>query len=146
MPSWVPNFNGCTVEVWKWLSDFILHFAMNHYNDVILGTMASQITRLAMVYSTVCSRKCFRLKTSSWCNYWIRSKCTQMDSAKVRNRWAAMTCANGDIIESFHGDVIKWKHFPRNWPFVRGIHLSRWIPHTKACDPELWGFLWSTPE
>ena len=19
-------------------------------------------------------------------------------------------------------DVIKWKHFPRNWPFVRGIH------------------------
>ena len=21
-------------------------------------------------------------------------------------------------------DVIKWKHFPRNWPFVRGIHQS----------------------
>ena len=21
-------------------------------------------------------------------------------------------------------DVIKWKHFPRYWPFVRGIHLS----------------------
>ena len=23
-----------------------------------------------------------------------------------------------------HDDVIKWKHFPRNWPFVQGIHLS----------------------
>ena len=23
-----------------------------------------------------------------------------------------------------HYDVIKWKHFPRNWPFVRGIHRS----------------------
>ena len=23
-----------------------------------------------------------------------------------------------------HEDVIKWKHFPRYWPFVRGIH--RW--------------------
>ena len=23
-----------------------------------------------------------------------------------------------------HGDVIKWKHFPRYWPFVRGIHWS----------------------
>ena len=23
-----------------------------------------------------------------------------------------------------HDDVIKWKHFPRYWPFVRGIHLS----------------------
>ena len=24
--------------------------------------------------------------------------------------------------ESYHDDVIKWKHFPRNWPFVQGIH------------------------
>ena len=40
----------------------------------------------------------------------------------------------------------KWKHFPRYWPFVRGIHRSRWIPHTKASDAELWWFLWSAPE
>ena len=25
---------------------------------------------------------------------------------------------------SFHDDVIKWKHFPRYWPFVQGIHRS----------------------
>ena len=25
---------------------------------------------------------------------------------------------------NFHDDVIKWKHFPRNWPFVQGIHRS----------------------
>ena len=23
-----------------------------------------------------------------------------------------------------HDDVIKSKHFPRNWPFVRGMHRS----------------------
>ena len=23
-----------------------------------------------------------------------------------------------------HDDVIKWRHFPRYWPFVRGIHRS----------------------
>ena len=23
-----------------------------------------------------------------------------------------------------HDDVIKWKHYPRYWPFVRGIHRS----------------------
>ena len=23
-----------------------------------------------------------------------------------------------------HDDIIKWKHFPRNWPFVWGIHRS----------------------
>ena len=26
--------------------------------------------------------------------------------------------------EIFHGDVIKWKHFPRYWPFLRWIHRS----------------------
>ena len=25
---------------------------------------------------------------------------------------------------STYDDVIKWKHFPRDWPFVRGIHQS----------------------
>ena len=41
------------------------------------------------------------------------------------------------------GYVIKWKHFPRYWPFVHGIHR---IPHTKASDTEPWRFLWSAPE
>ena len=27
-------------------------------------------------------------------------------------------------ITRYHDDVIKWKHFPRYWPFVRGIHRS----------------------
>ena len=26
--------------------------------------------------------------------------------------------------ENTHDDIIKWKHFPRYWPFVRGIHRS----------------------
>ena len=26
--------------------------------------------------------------------------------------------------QKIHDDVIKWKHFPRYWPFVRGIHRS----------------------
>ena len=38
-------------------------------------------------------------------------------------------------------DVIKWKHFPRYWPFVQGIHQfigHQWIPRTKVSDAELW--------
>ena len=27
-------------------------------------------------------------------------------------------------INHWHDDVIKWKHFPRDWPFVREIHRS----------------------
>ena len=31
-----------------------------------------------------------------------------------------------------HDDVIKWKHFPRYWPFVRGIHRSPMKPPHKG--------------
>ena len=31
-----------------------------------------------------------------------------------------------------HDDVIKWNHFSRYWPFMRGI------PRTEASDAELW--------
>ena len=30
----------------------------------------------------------------------------------------------GRHANTYHDDVIKWKHFPRNWPFVREIHRS----------------------
>ena len=38
-------------------------------------------------------------------------------------------CLGGRIIlaqeyRNMHDDVIKWKHFPRYWPFVRGTHRS----------------------
>ena len=32
----------------------------------------------------------------------------------------------GPRVNSPDDDVIKWKHLPRNWPFVRGIHRS-WV-------------------
>ena len=31
----------------------------------------------------------------------------------------------------YHDDVIKWKRFPRYWPFVRETG-HRWIPLTKG--------------
>ena len=72
-----PNFNGAAA--WEWINDFTPHFnghgitypcwnwshstltkgptvtcwsSQRHYNDVIMGTMASQITSLTIVYST----------------------------------------------------------------------------------------------
>ena len=32
--------------------------------------------------------------------------------------------ARSTLVPAYHDDVIKWNHFPRNWPFVRGIHRS----------------------
>ena len=42
--------------------------------------------------------------------------------------------------------VINWKHFPRYWPFVTGIHRSPVDSPQKVSDAELWYFLWSAPE
>ena len=45
-----------------------------------------------------------------------------------------------------HDDVIKWKHSPRCWPFVRGIHRSPVNSPHGTSDTELWCFLWFAPE
>ena len=37
----------------------------------------------------------------------------------------AVSLFNAPEISSFHHDVVKWKHFPLYWPFVRGIHRSQ---------------------
>ena len=40
--------------------------------------------------------------------------------------WQAITSRPllGIKMRTWYDDVIKWKHFPRYWPFVRGIHRS----------------------
>ena len=56
---------------------------------------------------------------------------------------AEMACP-GSVM--FHDDVIKWKHFPRYWPFVRGIHRSPVNSPHKSQWRGLWYLLWSAPE
>ena len=48
--------------------------------------------------------------------------------------------------DTLDDDVIKWKHFPRYWPFVREFTGHWRIPLTKASDAEIWCFLWSAIE
>ena len=38
--------------------------------------------------------------------------------------WAAHKVTHQARWRTYHDDVIKWKHFPRYWSFVRGIHRS----------------------
>ena len=40
----------------------------------------------------------------------------------VRNEFSTLTVGTTKTL--IHDDVIKWKHFPRYWPFERGIHQS----------------------
>ena len=51
----------------------------------------------------------------------------------------------------YHDDVIKWKHFPRYWPFVRGIHrspvdtLNKGQCLKKRLSKQSWGWSFETP-
>ena len=86
-----------------------------------------------------------------------------------------LLCPDGSLDHSFgtsrvsnfpprslcHDDVIKWKQFPRYWPFVRGIHRSPVnSPHTpvtrsfgvffdlrlnKRLSEQSWGWWFETP-
>ena len=50
-------------------------------------------------------------------NLWYEdgiTTCRQIYLPHFTTRWSC--------VSKPHDDVIKWKHFPRYWPFVRGIH------------------------
>ena len=48
------------------------------------------------------------------------------------HRWILRTMTS--VVAGDHDDVIKWKHFPRYWPFVRRIHRSPVnSPHNDQC-------------
>ena len=62
-----------------------------------------------------------------------------------RNDYVFITsCVRWDYeISQPHDDVIKWKYFPRYWPFVLGIHRSRWIPHTKTREALMFSLIYT---
>ena len=64
--------------------------------------------------------------------YW-RTRRLQMQLCRRFSRWELintvyMWCpySAANFLQD-HDDIINWKHFPRYWPFVRGIHRS--FPH-----------------
>ena len=51
----------------------------------------------------------------------IKRPCDR-DGGQIQND---LRILNTNLLHSIcHDDVIKWKHLPRYWPFVRGIHRS----------------------
>ena len=55
--------------------------------------------------------------TSSWQHF-------MQLSTPINTFWNLWGVKVPKHVARIHDDVIKWKHFPRHWPFVRGIHRS----------------------
>ena len=91
----VPPTSQCMVEVLEWISTFISHY--NGCNYIFMLWL-----KLTQVYK----------------------KETPGDTAAGQARSRVKDTFIDKINLYIHDDVIKWKHFPRYWPFVRGIHRS----------------------
>ena len=142
---------GKTPQIYFILTVKSVHFYY-HYSDVIMIKMESQITNLTIVYSTVYSGADQRKYQSSASlafvreiHWWtvnfphLRPITTKMFLFVDVIMWSENLGVprftrppTPDTFCSFttkklytdHDDVIKWKHFPCYWSFVRGIYRS----------------------
>ena len=88
----------------------------HHYNDVIMGTIASQITSLTIVYSFF---------------YWDADQRKHQSSASL-----------AFVRGSHRGPV----NSPHKWPVTRKMFPFDYVIMTKASDAGLWILIWSVPE
>ena len=62
-------------------------------------------------------------QTSSHYNQ-LNDEETNLDKKRWTQDLSTQPAASNGEMEELYDDVLKWKHFPRYWPFVRGIHRS----------------------
>ena len=58
-----------------------------------------------------------------WSNYWLHAVNGSRNRKCTATKLLLLFPIN-PTDAAVHDNVIKWKHIPRNWPFVRGIHRS----------------------
>ena len=94
--------NGCSLNWQKHFAQILSH-----------GVHFCALMVCISLYVIYClrPRMCNSFHQYSWrnCPHCIASQC-----------YSNSVCD----VTIWHDDVIKWKHFPRYWPFVRGIHRS----------------------
>ena len=52
---------------------------------------------------------------------WFKRSRSSRDTKLMKSGQCGMS---GSYLRGWYNDVIKWKHCPRYWPFVRGVHRS----------------------
>ena len=70
---------------------------------------------------------CHHVDVNLFCSHPNSDKVIGTKVCSLLDSYAGMACTVACRVPMgalVHDDVIKWKHFPRYWPFVRGIHRS----------------------
>ena len=114
--------NQSKLHVQWWIAELDVFFSVDIHNFVFESPMALFCRNISWVM--VCTSNYTRTCMMGYrCHIVSKSHDIFHTITKPSIRCA---CTVG------HDDVIKWKHFPRHWPFVRGIH--RWpvnSPHKR---------------
>ena len=81
------------------------HWGPNKMTDILHEIVCRLLKETVGMLILFCTEVCFY--GPNWLNV----------SIGLGNGWPP-------VRHQAHDDVIKWRHFPRYWPFVRGIHRS----------------------
>ena len=123
-----------------WVANVLIPFLINSYinpfyasnrqywvNSVAPGRCGSNFKN--MIFELIMQNTCSSFGTHGKINLrWISQYLINEKSTLIQvMAWcpqASMRSSDHHMRAISHDDVIKWKHFPRYWPFVRGIHQS----------------------
>ena len=87
------------------------------------------------------------------CKSLVRLSMVRQTCGQNMKIWGFSVERQAICVHTRYDDVIKWKHFPRYWPFVRGIHQwpvnsphkCQWINLNKRLSKQSWGWWFETP-
>ena len=108
------NFNGATIAIASRVVDS--RHTISLPSPGVSGSLFSEVFVTATGLATSCWKFIHARDRSNpqeyiICTAWRQKYTSEIHLSTVKS-WF------------FFDDVIKWKHFPRYWPFVRGIHRS----------------------
>ena len=99
-----------------YFNEYFIYFQIT--NDAARGTSMTQHDVLFRIWNVFLWRERIEL--------WLRQLwiLQQRTSGMYLPVYGLAIPAYRWVVNFTHDDVIKWKHFPRYWPFVGGIHRS----------------------
>ena len=111
---------------WYYISIKVSHFHKTKQNKSLwIYIIYTEIYRIVLLeHAGACSRSSMYVKLCVWLWYllWVIME----DNIVVSCHYNTVSDFPYNRCHSspLNDDVIKWKHFPRYWPFVLGIHRS----------------------
>ena len=117
-----PLLTGSQKQRYRSLMYFLLLAWTSFWTDILLELCTQKVKRR---HSNVTTTWLYRdlMKHCSKSAFAFLSIRSSLDIIYSRVFWNLNKMV-GVLQVIFHDNVIKWKHFPRYWPFVQGIHWS----------------------